>query len=204
MRCVLATSNEHKREEIAAIVESMGVHGITFVSLRDYPDIPPAVEDGATFAENARIKALHVSSVTGGWALADDSGLVVDALDGRPGIHSARYAGDHATDADRVAKLLGELSGVPTATRTARFACHMALTHGGRVHVEAEGVCEGVIADAPSGEHGFGYDPIMWLPDLECTVAELSADGKNRISHRAQAIRGLKQSLMDIVAPPRA
>ena len=204
MQCVLATSNEHKREEIAAIVASLGVHDIDFVSLRDYPDIPPAVEDGATFAENARIKALHVSAITGGWALADDSGLVVDALDGRPGIHSARYAGDDATDADRVAKLLAELAGIPTDHRTARFACHVALTHGDRVHGEAEGYCEGLIADAPAGSQGFGYDPIMWLPDRGCTVAELSAADKNAISHRSQALRGLRQSLMDLGAAPRA
>ena len=200
MQCVLATSNEHKREEIAAIVEAMGVRGIDFVSLREYPDIPPAVEDGATFAENARIKALHVSSVTGGWALADDSGLVVDALDGRPGIHSARYGGDDVTDADRIAKLLAELAGIPAERRTARFACHMALTRGDRVHAETEGFCEGVIAEAPARSQGFGYDPIMGLPDRGCTVGELSASDKNEISHRSLAVRGLRRTLLALLA----
>ncbi len=204
MRCVLATSNEHKREEIAAIVESMGVRGITFVSLRDYPDIPAAVEDGVTFAQNARIKALQVSRATGGWALADDSGLVVDALDGRPGIHSARYGGEGATDTNRVTKLLGELAGVPASARTARFACHMALTHAHRVHAESQGACEGVIAAEPMGEQGFGYDPVMWLPGRERTVAQLSSKGKNEISHRAQAARGLKESLLYLVGQSRA
>lgn len=204
MRCVLATSNEHKRDEIAAIFDGMAVDGVTFDSLADYPAIPVAAEDGATFAENARIKAFQVSRATGGWALADDSGLVVDALGGRPGIHSARYGGEGATDADKIAKLLDELAGVPDGDRRARFECRMALTHGDTLHAESVGVCEGVIAAEPRGRHGFGYDPVMYLPDRGCTVAELTAAGKNAVSHRGRAARGLRDVFVALLAAPDA
>ncbi|MBT3268960.1 RdgB/HAM1 family non-canonical purine NTP pyrophosphatase [Candidatus Poribacteria bacterium] len=195
MRCVLATSNSHKRDEIAAIFEEMQVRGVSFESLACYPDITPAIEDGATFAENARIKALHVSRATGGWALTDDSGLAVDALDGRPGVHSARYGGEGTTDAHKIELLLEELADVPMRDRTARFVCHMVLAHGESVQAEAEGVCDGVIAAEPAGSQGFGYDPIVYIPELGATVGQLSADGKNAISHRARAARGLAPAL---------
>ena len=199
MLCVLATSNPHKRDEIAAIFQDMHVDGVVFEGLLNYPDITPAIEDGATFAENARIKALHVSRATRGWALADDSGLVVDALGGRPGIHSARYGGEGATDADKIQRLLQELADTPERDRTARFTCHMVLTHDATVRAEAEGVCEGVIAAEPADSQGFGYDPVLYIPELGRTVAQLAAAGKNAISHRARAARGIAPALRRIL-----
>ncbi len=200
MQCVLATSNEHKREEIAGIFARLGITEVVFGSLRDHPEIPAPVEDGTTFAANARIKALQVSAITGGWALADDSGLVVDALGGRPGIHSARYGGEGSTDAEKMSLLLSELTQVPDGGRTARFVCHMVLAHGAAVYAESSGACEGVIAQAPRGNHGFGYDPIVYLPDQGCTVAELTAEGKNSVSHRAQAADGLRDAFAEVRA----
>ena len=181
--------------------------------LRDLDEIEPPVEDGATFADNAGIKALGYARATGHWCLADDSGLVVDALGGAPGVCSARYAADDAPagaerneiDAANTARLLRELHGVPTRDRTARFVCHLALADSRRILLETSGAVEGLITDSPRGRNGFGYDPVFFIPRLGRTAAELSADEKNAISHRGKAVRRFVEILMgrpDLLASP--
>ena len=199
MRCVLATSNRHKCDEIGAILVAEGIEGIQLSTLADYPHIVPAAETGQTFSENARLKALHVARATGELALADDSGLVVDALDGAPGIHSARYAGPNASDADRIHKLLSELDGIPNSQRTARFVCSMVLASPDGVLLDIEGVREGRIASDPVGDDGFGYDPVFLVPERAKTMAQLGPDVKNRISHRARAIHALASDLQAMI-----
>jgi len=165
--------------------------------------IDEPVETGATFAENARRKALYYARATGLWCLADDSGLVVDALDGEPGVHSARYAAERFTpDADRrqrdaanTAKLLEALENVPDNRRGARFICHLALAEPGAVLLETAAAVEGVITAAPTGDNGFGYDPVFLVPRLGRTIAEMPADLKNSLSHRGQAARQFAQLL---------
>ena len=202
MQLTLATSNLHKRDEIAALLaDLLDIGAVHLQTLRDFPGIPAPVEDGADFQENARIKALAVSSVTGGYALADDSGLEVDALNGRPGVHSARYAGEGGSAEDCVRKLLREMRGVPTALRTARFVCVITLARGGEIIAEARGVCEGVIAEEPAGSGGFGYDPVFWLPDRQKTMAQIPPEEKNRVSHRARALRQLREPLLAALSP---
>lgn len=189
MRVLLASTNAHKLEELQAL---FGQDGALRFELAPTPlDVE---ETGSTFAENALIKAEAYARAFGEAALADDSGLCVDALDGRPGIYSARYA---PTDAERIAKLLGELKDVPEAGRTAAFVCAMALVFpDGRV-IEVEGRCPGVIADGPKGAGGFGYDPVFFVPEAGKTFAELSAAEKNRISHRAIATGKLKAAISE-------
>ena len=157
------------------------------------------MEDAGSFAGNAIKKAREVSIATGLPALADDSGLEVDALDGAPGVHSARYAGVHADDRANNDKLLAALAGVPRARRTARFHSVLALSDcTGRLGAEvitAEGTCEGVILDAPRGAGGFGYDPLFWVAALGATFAELGVGTKNDLSHRARAMRAMKPRL---------
>jgi len=196
MRLVLATNNAHKREEIAAIFADLEIAGIELLTLRDIPPLPPVREEGTTFAENARLKAVAVSEGVRDFALADDSGIVVDALGGAPGVWSARYAGESATDADRIRKLLSELRDVPEERRTARFVCAMCLARCGQVVAETEGICEGRIAAHPRGEGGFGYDPVFFLPEYRQTMAEVGSAIKNRISHRARALRALRETLV--------
>lgn len=149
-------------------------------------------ETGATYAENARLKAVAHAQASGLWALADDSGLEVDALGGAPGIRSARYAGENARDADRWALLLRRLAHVPWEKRIARFRAVVALAQPGGKVAFAEGVVEGMIALAPRGSGGFGYDPLFYIPDYGCTMAELPPEIKNQISHRARAIRAAR------------
>lgn len=196
MRLVIATGNAHKRDEIAAILDALHVGNVSLMSLRDLPNAPSVEENGATFAENARLKAVAVSNAFDAYALADDSGIVVDALGGAPGIHSARYAGANATDADRIAKLLDELRDAPEENRSARFVCAMALAQKGEVVAETVGVCEGRIASEPRGDGGFGYDPVFFLPERGCAMAEISAETKNRISHRARALEAMRETLV--------
>jgi XTP/dITP diphosphohydrolase len=149
---------------------------------------PEVEETGATFSENARLKAHSIARWSGEWVLADDSGLEVDALGGAPGVYSSRYAGPGAGDADRVAKLLEAMREIPPEQRTARFRCVAAIAApDGRIWT-ADGTCEGVIATEPRGEHGFGYDPVFYLPPYQATMAELAPEVKNRISHRAHAL----------------
>jgi XTP/dITP diphosphohydrolase len=193
-RLLLASGNPGKLVELRALLRGLPVE----VGAR--PDLPDVAETGETFVENAILKAHAAALWSGEWALADDSGLEVDALDGAPGVLSRRYAGPGATDAERNARLLAELAGVPDARRTARFRCAVALAApDGRVWT-AEGTCEGRIAHAPRGEHGFGYDPIFRLPDLNRTMAELLPEEKDRLSHRARALAAMAQVIQRIAA----
>ncbi|MCJ7544478.1 MAG: RdgB/HAM1 family non-canonical purine NTP pyrophosphatase [Phycisphaerae bacterium] len=202
---VLATGNPGKVREITA---ALGDLAVEILSLERFADIAPPAETGQTFAANARDKALYYAAATGQWCLAEDSGLVVDALDGAPGVHSARYAADRCPPgADRAtvdqannAKLLEALAGVPTGLRTARFLCHLALAGEGRVLIETFDTVEGLIAEAPRGRGGFGYDPVFVIPSLGRTTAELSPQQKNALSHRGKAVRHLARLLASFLS----
>lgn len=194
---VIATRNPGKFREIKAILSSLP---LKFLSLEDFPDIPEVVEDGATFAENAGKKARTIADFTGRPAIADDSGLAVDALQGRPGVFSSRYAGEKATDRKRCQKLLEEMASIPEGKRQARFMCTMAVAlPGGRMQV-VEGECRGWITSAPRGKRGFGYDPIFFVPEFGKTMAELAPEEKNRISHRGRALEKLKILLPEFLS----
>jgi XTP/dITP diphosphohydrolase len=188
---VFATSNRGKLVELEGLVGAR----LSVRSLKDFPELGEIAETADTFEGNAELKAVAVAKGTGRWALADDSGLVVDALGGRPGVYSARYA---PTDAERIAKLLAELKDVPPPARTARFVCALCLASPSGAVVFRRGTCEGSIGFAPKGSHGFGYDPIFVLPDGR-TLAELTHEQKSGLSHRGQAFRlmvpTLEQSL---------
>jgi XTP/dITP diphosphohydrolase len=189
MRLVLATGNVGKQRELAALLAPRGCEIVLQTTL----GIDSAEETGHTFEANALLKARHASRGAGLPALADDSGLEVDALDGRPGVHSARYAGDHASDADNLALLLDELTGVPAALRTARYRCVIAFVRSpdDDAPLIASGAWEGTIAVAPRGSGGFGYDPAFIAEHETRTVAEMSAAEKNGVSHRAKALAAL-------------
>ncbi len=189
---VLATRNEGKARELAALLEGVAAR---FESLAGHPKVVLPPEDAATYRENALAKARAVRAALGVPAIADDSGLEVDALGGAPGVRSARYAGEGATDADNIRRLLAELAGVPTARRTARFRCVLALARGPGDEIVVEGTCEGRILDVPRGERGFGYDPLFLPEGGTRSFAELPADAKNRISHRAFAAAALRAAL---------
>lgn len=193
---VLATRNEGKVAEILQIFTGLPVR---FVPLSEYPAVPEIVEDGTTFLENARKKAVSVARHTREWALGEDSGLEVDALGGRPGIHSARYAGD---DRANNAKLSRELAGVPDEKRTARYRCAMVVADPeGREVATAEGSCEGRIGREERGTGGFGYDPLFVLSGFQGqTMAEVGMETKNRISHRARAMMKLRDALAPVLA----
>src|SRR5262245_59778223 len=187
---LIATTNDGKRDEIARLLEGLAYN---VVGLNDLPQQPPVVEEtGSTFAENAMIKAVYYHNRSGMLTLADDSGLMVDALGGSPGIYSARYGGPGVDSAGQIALLLEQLKSVPTLGRTARFVCAIALAGslGGRQVSEVfEGFCEGTIAGEPRGQSGFWYDPIFIDAELRLTFAELSSDEKASRSHRGKALR---------------
>lgn len=185
---VLATRNPGKLREMQAILAPLG---FDLRSVAGFPAVPEIEETGETFEANARLKALAVARATGEWALADDSGIEVDALGGRPGVRSARYAGEPGSDAANNQKLLEELKGTPPVQRTARYRAVIAVADPARILCTAEGACEGRIQDEPRGTGGFGYDPHFLLPELGLTMAELPAEEKNRISHRGKALRAL-------------
>ncbi len=185
MDVVIATRNQNKIDEIAQILKGTNFR---IISMKDIKDFPEIIEDGLTFEENARKKALSIAKLTGRVTMADDSGLVVDALNGRPGVISARYSGEDATPQKNNRKLLEELEGVPVKKRTARFVCVIAVARpSGKVSV-VEGRCEGLIARELRGEEGFGYDPLFIIPEHSKTFAELGSAVKNKISHRAIAL----------------
>lgn len=186
-RCLIATHNEHKHRELARILEPLGFEVVTDRDLG--LSLPEVEETGETFAENARLKAESACRFTGLTAIADDSGLMVDALDGEPGVYSARYAGEHATAEDCNRKLLAVLETVPDGKRTARFVCHICCVFPDGRRVDAEGVCEGVIGRVARGENGFGYDPLFYRGDK--SFAELSSAEKDAVSHRGAALRRL-------------
>ena len=186
MKLVLATQNQGKIREIGEILQDQ--NGVELLSLRNYPDAPDVVEDGKTYEENAIKKASTLAKYTGHLTIADDSGLEVDALDGAPGVHSARYAGENASDQDRIVKLLDALQNIPDDRRSARFICTMAIAAPlAQVRV-VRGDCEGRITRAPCGVSGFGYDPVFVPTGYDKTFAELGDEIKNQVSHRAKAL----------------
>ena len=189
---VLATRNRHKSEELSALLADLGIRIRT---LEEFPDAPEVVEDGETCEANAIKKATAAARHTGLLAVADDTGLMVEALDGRPGVFAARYAGEHATYEDNWRKLLQELKDVPRERRRARFVTVAAIARpSGKVEV-VEGALNGLITEAPTGTQGFGYDPVFWVPELGKTLAQLTPDEKNRVSHRARALAKIKEVL---------
>jgi XTP/dITP diphosphohydrolase len=201
---LLATGNPHKVEELSAHFDSVG---LSVIGLGDLDmDIEPPVEDQSTFIGNARLKARYYAQRTGRLCLADDSGIEVDALGGRPGVHSARFAGvqgDRAhIDAANNARLLSLLRGVPEPQRTARFVCVMVLADNGQILAESRGTVEGRILENPRGENGFGYDPVFFVSETGCTAAELTAQQKNAISHRGHAARQMLDQIRRLPAMP--
>ena len=192
MELVVATRNAGKLKEIRRLLESQDV---SVLSLDNFPEAPEVEEDGDTFASNAVKKAETVARVTGLPCLADDSGLVVASLQGRPGVHSARFSGADANDRSNNCKLLEEMALVPEKQRQAAFCCVMALCLPDQPTRLFEGCVEGLILSQGQGDGGFGYDPLFWLPEFDCTMAELPLDKKNGISHRGQALRQVVEYL---------
>lgn len=190
---VLASDNQGKLKELTALLSDSGFGVVGQGDL----GVTPAEETGETFVENAILKARNAARQTGRPAIADDSGIEVDALKGAPGVYSARFAGDHATDSANVAKLLSQLADVQLEDRKARFRCLMVYLR--RADDPAPLICEGTwsgqITATPSGENGFGYDPVFWVPEEGCTAAELNPARKNALSHRAQALKKLVAEL---------
>lgn len=200
---LLATGNPGKAREMREIIggEAAGIADLPIAihwrMLSEFVTAgwPEPIEDGATFLANAEIKARHYARLSGLWTIADDSGLVVDALGGEPGVRSARYAGEPKDDAANNALLVRKLAGVPAEQRTARFCCAVVLCDGARVLASAEGTVEGRIIDTPRGTNGFGYDPHFFIDDAGRTTAEMSPDEKHAISHRGKALRKLHDRL---------
>jgi XTP/dITP diphosphohydrolase len=209
-KILVASTNPGKLKELREMLGG----DVEWVSLTDFSDIPQIEEDGATFAENARKKALGYAKATGLWTLADDSGLVVDAIGGQPGVKSARFAGflpprhkdtkekkseeRRIIDRKNIEKLLSMLKNVPKEKRTAKFVCCLCLASPEKVLIETRGEVEGVIIAQPVGENGFGYDPVFFVPKLNKTIAQLNSIEKNAISHRGNAISKLKPILQNI------
>ena len=211
MKILVATTNPGKLKELSELLGDVSAE-IQWTCLKESPNIPEVIEDGNTFARNAQKKALGYAKATGLWTLADDSGLVIDALDGQPGVLSARFAANECSppvkeeyleggrgsidrktlDIANYQKALRLLKNVPDPQRTARFVCHLCLANEKEILLEATGTVEGVINHEPVGENGFGYDPIFYIPERNKTAAQLKNDEKNKISHRGNAIRKLK------------
>lgn len=187
---VIATRNENKLREFREILKDLQVE---IRSLNDFGPIPEAIEDGDTFDENAYKKAIHTAKVLGLPAIADDSGLVVEALNGEPGVYSARYAGKNATDDENCNKLLNSLKGVEN--RRAHFQCVLSIAVPSGPALTYEGRCDGIIIDEKRGDNGFGYDPLFYFEELGKTFAELSMEEKNRVSHRGKALADVKAEI---------
>ncbi len=193
---IIATKNKGKLKEFKEILQDFPFE---VMSLHDFPQCPEIAEDGSTFEENAVKKAEIICNYTGKNVIADDSGLEVDCLDGRPGIHSARFAGPGATDEENNRKLLKLLEKVPEDLRTAQFTCVIAISCPGRKTVTVEGICWGKIVYTPCGRMGFGYDPLFLVPEYGKTFAELEPEIKNRVSHRARAMEKARQVLRTLI-----
>jgi len=191
-KIVLATKNEGKIREMKMALSELPIEILT---LKDFPSLLEVEEDGKDFFTNAYKKARTIADFTGLPAIADDSGLLVDSLGGLPGARSARFAGEKATDEDNIQKLLKELEHVPDDKRGARFYCVIVYCEPGGQYVNFEGKWEGVISRDKKGKEGFGYDPVFFLPERGCTVAELAPEEKNKYSHRGQALEALKNYL---------
>ena len=189
---VVATRNKNKLREIMDLLADLDFN---VLSVGDFVDIPEIKEDGSTFEENARKKAFQIAQITKRLTLADDSGLEIDYLGGKPGIYSARFAGENATDADRNKKVLALLKDVQQSERKAQFRCAIAIASPGARMEVVIGACAGEIASEPRGDEGFGYDPIFIVPEYGKTFAELGVEKKNRISHRAMALKKAKDLL---------
>ena len=205
-KILVATTNPGKLEELTQLLGELNER-IQWKSLADFPGVSEVVEDGSTFARNAQKKALGYAKTTGLWTLADDSGLVIDALDGRPGVYSARFAADECDATDRKTldkanyqKVLALLKDVPPPARAARFICHLCLADEKEILLEATGSVEGMIHENPLGSRGFGYDPIFYIPSLDKTAAQLDNREKNQVSHRGNAIRNFKPLLKNLLA----
>jgi XTP/dITP diphosphohydrolase len=199
-KILVASTNPGKLKELREMLSG----DIEWVSLSDFSDVGEIEEDGKTFAENARKKAMGYAKATGLWTLADDSGLVIDALNGQPGVKSARFSGDKGTnrgllDHKNMAKVLKLLQGAPKDKRKARFVCRLCLASPEKILIETEGKMEGVITTEEEGENGFGYDPIFFVPQLNKTVAQMASEEKNAISHRGKALRKLKPLLEQLL-----
>ncbi|MCR5801453.1 MAG: XTP/dITP diphosphatase [Lachnospiraceae bacterium] len=196
MRLIFATGNKGKMREIREIMEDTGFE---ILSMKEAGQDPDIVEDGQTFEENAMIKARAVSKLfPGDYVLADDSGLEIDALGGEPGIYSARYLGEDTSYEIKNAELIRRMEGVPDEKRTARFVCAIAAVFPDGTEKVVRGVIEGRIAYEPSGEHGFGYDPIFYVPELGCTTGAIPEIEKNKISHRGRALELMKKELQSV------
>jgi XTP/dITP diphosphohydrolase len=192
-RLIVATANVGKLREFRSLLAGLPYELSSLAEL----GLPSPAETGSSFLENAALKARHAAASSGFAAVADDSGIEVDALGGAPGIHSARYAGAGADDGANNAKLMTELRGVPGEQRRARYRCALVLVETlDAAPLTAEAAWEGLILDAPRGSGGFGYDPYFWLPELDKTAAELTPEEKNRLSHRGKAMRALREALL--------
>lgn len=193
---VIGTTNAAKGRELS---ELLAPHGYEVRTLKDFPPLAEVVEDGATFAENARKKAIEYARQLKCCVLTDDSGLCVDALEGRPGVYSARYAGANAADDDNNARLLEELGALPPARRGAHYECHVAVADAhGAIQAESFGVCRGRITTAPAGANGFGYDPLFEVIEYHETFGQLGSRVKAALSHRARALRAIVPKLLDL------
>ncbi|MBT2685789.1 XTP/dITP diphosphatase [Bacillus sp. ISL-37] len=191
---IIATKNIGKAKEFEKLFLPKG---LAVKTLLDYPEIEDVEETGTTFEENAILKAETIANNLGVRVIADDSGLEIDALEGRPGVYSARYAGSEKNDENNIDKVLEELQGVPESERTARFCCALAMAEPGKETLTVFGTCEGRILNERRGTNGFGYDPIFFVETEGKTMAELASDEKNKISHRANAIRKLDDLLKE-------
>lgn len=188
-RAVLATTNPNKVREIRALLDGVGIE---VVGLEQFPAIEPPEETGVTFEENAVLKASYYSSATGLPAIAEDSGLEIDALDGQPGVESARFGGAQSTYPEKFERLYAMLDASGGRDSTARFVCAVALVEGDQIHFAARGTVEGRVSPEPRGAHGFGYDPIFFYPPEGRTLGEVSDDVKRAVSHRGAAFRALR------------
>lgn len=200
MKLIIATKNEGKIKELRVLLKETSAELETLI---DHPEIPDVVEDGETFLENAGKKARAAARETGEFALADDSGLVVDALGGEPGVNSARYAGKQGDYAANNKKLLEQIKGVPKEKRAAAFVCVMVLASPDGREWTVEGRCEGIIIDEPKGTGGFGYDPLFFVPTEGLTMAELAMERKNGLSHRGRALGKMQKILVEILKGSR-
>ena len=193
-KIIFATGNEGKMREVREILSDLGME---ILSMKEAGVSMDIVEDGITFEENARIKARAVQKATGALVLADDSGLAVDYLNGEPGVYSARYMGEDTSYVIKNKSIIDRLKGIEGSARSARFCCAIAAVFPDGSEAVTEGIIEGVIAESPSGEGGFGYDPIFYLPERGMTTAELSAEEQNAVSHRGNALRKMKPLIKD-------
>ena len=192
MRLIIATGNEDKVREIDEILEGTGFEAISMKQAGFNPDI---VEDGTTFEENALKKAMAVHDLSGEYVMADDSGLCIDALDGAPGIYSARFCGEDSTYEEKFRKIFEMLADVPEDKRTAQFVCAIAVVKPDGTSFTVRGECRGVLHEKPVGENGFGYDPIFYVPEFGMTTAQMDPEVKNSISHRGRALRAMVEKL---------